>query len=109
MAVEQQARPLPGNPARGGQGRAIRTVAILGGGTAGWLAASMLARALTGTGTAITLVESPQIGTIGVGEATIPPILDVLRFLDINAADFVAHTDATFKLGIRFSLSLIHI
>jgi tryptophan halogenase len=63
----------------------------------------MLARALTGTGIAITVVESPQIGTIAVGEATIPPIRDVLRFLDIDEADFAVHTHATFKLGIRFT------
>ena len=81
----------------------IRSIAILGGGTAGWMAASVLARALTGTGCQISVVESPEIGTIGVGEATIPPILDLLRFLDINEEDFVRHTEATYKLGIRFS------
>jgi tryptophan halogenase len=81
-------------------GRHIRSVAIVGGGTAGWLAAGMLARVLTGT--AITVVESPEIGTIGVGEATIPPIIDLLTFLGIDLADFVRHTQATYKLGIRF-------
>ena len=62
----------------------IRSIAILGGGTAGWVAASMLARALQGRGCQIRVVESPEIGTIGVGEATIPPITDFLKFLDIN-------------------------
>lgn len=62
----------------------------------------MLSRALSGSGIAITVVESADIGTIGVGEATIPPIIDLLHFLDIDAADFVRHTQATFKLGIRF-------
>src|SRR5882762_3684949 len=81
----------------------IRSIAIVGGGTAGWVAASMLARALPGTGIAITLIESPEIGTVGVGEATIPPIIDLLRFLSINEEDFVRHTNATYKLGIKFS------
>jgi len=81
----------------------IRSIAIVGGGTAGWMAASMLARALPGTHTAITVVESPDIGIIGVGEATIPPIIDVLRFLNIDEADFVRHTEATYKLGIKFA------
>src|SRR5580658_10586640 len=83
--------------------RRIGSIAIVGGGTAGWLAAAMLARALPGTGTVITVVESPDIGTVGVGEATIPPIIDLLRFLSINEGDFVKHTQATYKLGIKFT------
>jgi tryptophan halogenase len=81
----------------------IKSIAIVGGGTAGWLAASMLARALPGTGMVITVIESPDIGTVGVGEATIPPIIDVLRFLSISEEDFIRHTQATYKLGIKFS------
>jgi tryptophan 7-halogenase len=81
----------------------IRSIAVVGGGTAGWLASSMLARALPGTRTVITVIESAEIGTIGVGEATIPPIMDVLRFLSIDAGDFIRHTQATYKLGIKFS------
>src|SRR6266581_1705998 len=84
-------------------GNRIRSIAIVGGGTAGWVAASMLARSLPGTGTAITLIESPEIGTVGVGEATIPPIIDLLRFLSIDQQDFVRHTNATYKLGIKFT------
>jgi tryptophan 7-halogenase len=81
----------------------IKRIAIVGGGTAGWMAASILARALPGTGCVITVIESPDIGTVGVGEATIPPIIDLLRFLSINEADFVKHTQSTYKLGIKFS------
>ena len=80
----------------------IRSILIVGGGTAGWVAAAILARALTGTGTRITLVESAAIGVIGVGEATIPPFIDLLQFLDIRLPDFIQHTGATLKLGIRF-------
>jgi tryptophan halogenase len=81
----------------------ISRIAIVGGGTAGWMAASVLARALPGTGTSITVIESPDIGIIGVGEATIPPIIDLLRFLSINEGDFVRHTRSTYKLGIKFT------
>jgi tryptophan halogenase len=81
----------------------IKRIAVVGGGTAGWMAASILARALPGTRTVITVIESPDIGTVGVGEATIPPIIDLLRFLNINEGDFVRHTQSTYKLGIKFT------
>ena len=81
----------------------LTSVAILGGGTAGWMAASILARALPGSGCRITVIESPQIGTVGVGEATIPPIIELLRFLGINQDDFVHYTQSTYKLGIKFT------
>ena len=95
--------PTTSPPADSADERRIRNIAIVGGGTAGWLAASMLARALPGTGTAVTVIESAEIGTIGVGEATIPPIIEVLRFLRIDERDFMQHTNATFKLGIKFA------
>src|SRR6202521_1772603 len=81
----------------------IKSIAIVGGGTAGWMAASILARALPATRCVITVIESPDIGTVGVGEATIPPIIDLLRFLSSNEGDFVKHPQSTYKLGIKFT------
>jgi len=82
--------------------RALRSIAIVGGGTAGWMAASLLAQTLRGTGCAITLIESPDIGVVGVGEATIPPILDFLRLIEVDLDAFIQATQATYKLGIKF-------
>ncbi|MBT0585902.1 tryptophan halogenase family protein [Alteromonas oceanisediminis] len=80
----------------------IQHVVILGGGTAGWLSAAVLSHTLRHRSIQVTLVESDQIGTIGVGEATIPTFVDTLRSLGIDEADFIRRTQASFKLGIRF-------
>ena len=82
-----------------------RSILIVGGGTAGWLTAANLARALAageGGALSITLVESPEVGTIGVGEGTFPTIRNTLRYLGIDETRFVREASATFKQGIRF-------
>ena len=77
-------------------------IVIAGGGTAGWVAAATLARFL-GNRASVTLVESDEIGTVGVGEATIPQIHNLIIGLGLNQTDFLRRTNGTFKLGIEFS------
>jgi tryptophan halogenase len=80
---------------------AARRIVVVGGGTAGWMTAAALGRFLT-SGWSITLVESDEIGTIGVGEATIPSINMFNDALGINEAEFLSATGGTYKLGIAF-------
>jgi tryptophan 6-halogenase len=88
-------------------GKPISSITIVGGGTTGWIVAAYLNQRLrwspaTGRDVKITLIESPEIGTIGVGEATVPTLKGTLQLLNVSEAEFMERTDASFKLGILF-------
>jgi tryptophan halogenase len=80
----------------------IKNIVIVGGGTAGWMTASLLAKVL-GKTLNITLVESDKIGIVGVGEATIPPIVNFNSAIGIDEKEFIKATKGTIKLGIEFN------
>jgi len=80
----------------------IEKIVIVGGGTAGWLAAATIGNLFKNTDLTIELVESDDIGIVGVGEATIPPLITILESLNIDLIDFIKETQASFKLGIKF-------
>jgi len=85
--------------------KTIQHIVILGGGTAGWLSANHLAKKLLVNaphGMRITLVESPDIPTVGVGEGTVPAIRDTLQYLGITETELIQQCDATFKQSIHF-------
>jgi len=81
----------------------IRSIVIVGGGSAGWIAATYLARMLRRQRVKITLVESPDIGTIGVGEATIPSMVRFVRATGLDETEFMRRVSGSYKLAIRFT------
>ena len=82
--------------------KSVSRIVIAGGGTAGWMTAAYLSRWLEATEIGVTLVESDQIGTVGVGEATVPGIHEFIRHLGVKESEFIKATSGTFKLGIEF-------
>lgn len=83
----------------------VRNVLIVGGGTAGWLTALSLASAIRDRVNGkirLSLIEASDVPTVGVGEATLPTIVNLFRHLGISESEFMLECDATFKLGIRF-------
>lgn len=87
-----------------GQGASpkIQRVVIVGGGTAGWMAAIYLNRFMRHLSATVTLVESPTLGTIGVGEATVPTLVHFIRSMNLDEAEFMRRCSATYKLAIKF-------
>lgn len=79
-----------------------KSIVILGGGTAGWIAANLLATHWKDKGLDITLVESPDIGIIGVGEGSTPPLKTFMEIIGTEESDWMARCDATYKVGITF-------
>lgn len=81
----------------------LKKIVIVGGGSSGWIAATMLAYHLKREVCEIELIESDTLGTIGIGESTIPPFVGLIQSLGIDEQDFIQRTGASFKLGIKFA------
>ena len=88
--------------AGGSPDKHVRSIVIVGGGTAGWISATVLRLATWRQGCRIVLVESDEIGIVGVGESTLPPITKFNHLVGIDEDEFIRRTQATFKLGIQF-------
>ena len=80
----------------------IKRLVVVGGGTAGWMAAAALARQLRPELYEVSVIESSHINTIGVGESIVPPVVAFIRNLGMNEQDFIQNTQASYKLGIQF-------
>ena len=80
----------------------MKSIVILGGGTAGWIAANLMATHWQDKGLDITLVESPDIGIIGVGEGSTPPLKTFMEVIGTQESDWMSRCDATYKVGITF-------
>lgn len=80
----------------------ISKFVIVGGGTSGWLAAALLTHFLKREQCAVELVESDELGTISIGESTVPPLVGLMQRLGIDEHEFIRETEATYKLGIQF-------
>ena len=83
----------------------LKKILVVGGGTAGWLTAAVLAaahNASSDSGVQITLIESPDVATIGVGEGTWPSMRDTLRKIGVSEPDFIRECSASFKQGSKF-------
>jgi 2-polyprenyl-6-methoxyphenol hydroxylase-like FAD-dependent oxidoreductase len=80
----------------------MKSIVILGGGTAGWIAANLIATHWADKGLDITLVEAPDIGIIGVGEGSTPPLKTFLEVIGVAEEDWMERCDATYKVGITF-------
>ena len=83
-------------------GRESKNIIVLGGGTAGWVSAAILSTDMAKHGYDVTVIDTAEIPTIGVGEASIPTIYDLLDYVGLEDRKLVSDGQATFKYGIQF-------